>query len=155
MIVSRRPKLIFSLSLATAFIAGVVITLLITRFQAPRMYEPVAADFCFLMQNNSLFVGREFVTQAEIQRGIEGAVLASPGCPERAATFDLPQNLPSKLTVALQKPPLAGSKLEISFEGTIKPLPFLFRFREHREPPPKWWSHKIIIKKVTSVEATD
>jgi hypothetical protein len=153
--VKRSREYILVSGLAIAFGAGVAATTFVSRLQTPRLDEPIEVDFCFLHKNSALFIGRKFVTRAEIFRTIEGASLSSDNCPDSFSNFVLPQSIPPELDAAFRKFPLAGSKLQITFDGTIEPLPFLDRFREHRELPPAWWSHRVIIERVISVEATD
>jgi hypothetical protein len=127
---SRFQKVGTILGLTVAFCAGIFTEALIDRRTAPRIAEPIQTDFCFLARNTPLFVGRRFVTSANLKYGIDSAVLKSPACPKDFAVFRLNSTARGELPMVPRYGAAGDITIPVSFEGTIVPRSRLMRWRE-------------------------
>lgn len=69
------------------FVGGMALGAFLWSGQRVTGKTPVKVPFCFLMQNRSLFYGRQFLTSAHFMTTEHGAYLSDPECPDDIVTF--------------------------------------------------------------------
>jgi hypothetical protein len=107
-----------------AFASGIAIGFDSVGMEEPRLFAPLAVDYCSLVKNQDYLVGAKIQTKAVIFPSLEGAVLVGDTCPDSMLVFEVPNHDACMQRINsdnLQH--FSGVEYSVQIEGTIRGRP--------------------------------